>query len=164
MATKQEQSSSKTLNIVLVIVGIIAVLIFMGVITRFTMFSATNKLNEQAEELRETTNDLTRKSDLAKIYSDIYEYEMNNNGKLPNSTSAIKGYLSVSSDPDGESYDFDFSKLEDGQTKSVTTFDHTIYFVSHAECDDDKAVYSSSARDFALLYRLENKTTYCYSE
>ena len=103
MATKQEQSSSKTLNIVLVIVGIIAVLIFMGVITRFTMFSATNKLNEQAEELRETTNDLTRKSDLAKIYSDIYEYEMNNNGKLPNSTSAIKGYLSVSSDPDGES-------------------------------------------------------------
>lgn len=46
MATKQEQSNSKTLNIVLVIVGIIAVLIFMGVITRFTMFSATNKLNE----------------------------------------------------------------------------------------------------------------------
>ena len=32
MATKQEQSNSKTLNIVLVIVGIIAVLIFMGVI------------------------------------------------------------------------------------------------------------------------------------
>ncbi len=164
MVTKQEQSSSKTLNIVLVIVVVIAVIAFIGILSAVLMHSTTNKLNEQAEELKETTNDLTRKSDLAKIYSDIYEYEMNNNGRLPSNTSAIKGYLSVGSDPDGENYKFDFSKLEDGQTKNVATFDHTIYFVSHAECDDDKAVYSSFARDFALLYRLENKTTYCYSE
>lgn len=67
-------------------------------------------------------------------------------------------------DPTGYSYGLAFETLSSGGEKVLGNSDfndHMVYVEKHARCDGEKAVYSSNARDFAVMYKLEGSGTYC---
>lgn len=70
------------------------------------------------------------------------------------------------SDPDGTRYGLVFESAGPGTTvtlnNSADEFNkHMIHVVKHAKCDGEAAAYSSNARDYAILYKLEGSGTYC---
>ena len=67
-------------------------------------------------------------------------------------------------DPTGWSYGLTFEVLASGVTKQLGNSDydaHMVYVYEHARCDGEQAVYSSNARDFVVMYKLEGAGTYC---
>lgn len=64
-------------------------------------------------------------------------------------------------DPDGAAYGITVEALTSGQERSPANFDHIAYVYTNAECDGEKAVYSSNRRDYAIVYRMEGSGVYC---
>lgn len=71
-------------------------------------------------------------------------------------------------DPDGWYYGLQFiTATNDGGTltpkpaEDGSTFSHIITVYKHASCSGETATYSSNARDYAILYKLEGSGTYC---
>ena len=64
-------------------------------------------------------------------------------------------------DPDGWSYGLTIEVLSNGGQGTANTFDHMIYIYEHAKCNGEVADYSSNARDYAIMYKLEGSGTYC---
>lgn len=67
-------------------------------------------------------------------------------------------------DPDGWYYGLKFQSLTTDETEVyVDEFDHYVYIYEHARCNGETAEYSSNARDYAIMYKLEGSGTYCKS-
>lgn len=67
-------------------------------------------------------------------------------------------------DPDGWRYGLKFDTLGSGQSETLDNADfeaHKIYVWEHGKCEGESAVYSTNARDYAILYKLEGSGTYC---
>ena len=139
-----------------IIVAFVAIMIVVGL--------AANKAAEEVADEIEAALNTTRKTDATKLAGQILSYQTNNNGRLPSKPADIEGYLpKIFMDPDGTEYEIIVDTLSAGDTQEVTRFNHTMYVVLSGKCSGEKAVYSSNKRDFAVLYRLTDETTYCYS-
>ena len=71
-------------------------------------------------------------------------------------------------DPDGWSYGLEIKDMPKGATGVSTSmnggtdrFTHLIEMYKHAKCNGETAEYSSNARDYAIMYKLEGNGTYC---
>ena len=64
-------------------------------------------------------------------------------------------------DPDGWAYGLTIEVLTNGTQGTANTFDHIVYIYEHAKCNGEVAEYSSNARDYAIMYKLEGSGTYC---
>ena len=84
---------------------------------------------------------------------------------VKNYMNAVDAEENTFADPDGWRYGLTFESLtSNGTTKTLDNEDfknHMIYVVEHAKCDGEMAIYSSNARDYAILYKLEGSGTYC---
>lgn len=163
--------------LVLAIAGLIFLMVFIALPT-----------------LQRSQRDTQRRNDLARISTQISQYQTNNNGRLPaagkldpqdgntalpecnNSSSTtsnaaacfVRNYMnSVNAsenefiDPDGWSYGLTIEILTNGTQGTANTFDHMVYIYEHAKCNGEVADYSSNARDYAIMYKLEGSGTYC---
>lgn len=153
---QEEEAEQKKRSTILIICGVVITIIVC------IFYFATQIITENVQE---DTDDLKRKEDVATVVSQLSAYQSNNNGRLPtNENSFALYYLAdVVADPDGTLYDFTINTLESNETKEVSTFDHTMYILYHAKCKNGAAVYATSVRDYVVLYRLKDKTTYCLS-
>ena len=139
-----------------IIVAFVAILVIGGLI-------AQNAAENLADDIETALND-SRKVDVVTLASKITTYQTNNNGRLPETSTDLARYLDANfTDPDGTAYIISLDTLSDGGSKIVTRFDHTIYVMLSGKCNGERAVYSSNRRDYAVLYRLTDNTTYCYS-
>ena len=163
--------------LVLAIAGLIFLMVFIALPT-----------------LQRSQRDTQRRNDLARISTQISQYQTNNNGRLPaagkldplngdttlpecssssstTSNSAacfVRNYMnSVNAsenefvDPDGWAYGLTIEVLTNGTQGTANTFDHIVYIYEHAKCNGEVAEYSSNARDYAIMYKLEGSGTYC---
>lgn len=163
--------------LVLAIAGLIFLMVFIALPT-----------------LQRSQRDTQRRNDLARISTQISQYQTNNNGRLPaagkldplngdttlpecsNSSSTtsnsaacfVRNYMnSVNAsenefvDPDGWAYGLTIEVLTNGTQGVANTFDHIVYIYEHAKCNGEVADYSSNARDYAIMYKLEGSGTYC---
>lgn len=163
--------------LVLAIAGLIFLMVFIALPT-----------------LQRSQRDTQRRNDLARISTQISQYQTNNNGRLPaegkldpqdgnttlpvcnNSSSTtsnaaacfVRNYMnSVNAsenefiDPDGWAYGLTIEVLTNGTQGTANTFDHMVYIYEHAKCNGEVAEYSSNARDYAIMYKLEGSGTYC---
>ena len=163
--------------LVLAIAGLIFLMVFIALPT-----------------LQRSQRDTQRRNDLARISTQISQYQTNNNGRLPaegkldpqkdstalptcstssGSTSSsaacfVRNYMnSVNAaenefvDPDGWAYGLTIEVLTNGTQGTANTFDHIVYIYEHAKCNGEMAEYSSNARDYAIMYKLEGSGTYC---
>ena len=152
MITKLHQKNKRGFTIIeVVLVLAIAGLIFLMV---FIALPA----------LQRSQRDTQRRSDLARFASAINQYQANNKGSLPTaaytSDKFIANYLGGAAgfvDPDGTNYKIVFGS----GAKSISGFDHNVYFQAKAKCSGESAVASTNARDFAILYKLESSGVYC---
>ena len=163
--------------LVLAIAGLIFLMVFIALPT-----------------LQRSQRDTQRRNDLARISTQISQYQTNNNGRLPaagkldpqkdstalptcstssGSTSSsaacfVRNYMnSVNAsenefiDPDGWAYGLTIEILTNGTQGTANDFDHMVYIYEHAKCNGEVADYSSNARDYAIMYKLEGSGTYC---
>ena len=163
--------------LVLAIAGLIFLMVFIALPT-----------------LQRSQRDTQRRNDLARISTQISQYQTNNNGRLPaagkldpldgdttlpecssssstTSNSAacfVRNYMnSVNAsenefvDPGGWAYGLTIEVLTNGTQGTANTFDHIVYIYEHAKCNGEVAEYSSNARDYAIMYKLEGSGTYC---
>ena len=163
--------------LVLAIAGLIFLMVFIALPT-----------------LQRSQRDTQRRNDLARISTQISQYQTNNNGRLPaagkldpqkdstvlptcstssGSTSSsaacfVRNYMnSVNAsenefiDPDGWAYGLTIEVLTNGTQGTANDFDHMVYIYEHAKCNGEVADYSSNARDYAIMYKLEGSGTYC---
>lgn len=163
--------------LVLAIAGLIFLMVFIALPT-----------------LQRSQRDTQRRNDLARISTQLSQYQTNNNGRLPaagtlapldgdttlptcstssgsTSNSAacfVRNYMnSVNAsenefvDPDGWAYGLTIEVLTNGTQGTANTFDHIVYIYEHAKCNGEMAEYSSNARDYAIMYKLEGSGTYC---
>lgn len=155
--------------LVLAIAGLIFLMVFIALPT-----------------LQRSQRDTRRQEDFSRFLSQIQAYQKNNRNNIPgtpgNSTweDFIKRYLEVDgdsfADPDGEKYKPLQVSCGGAGTDNVcatgsanlasdpnTTFpnDHTLYIVTSAVCNGEKAVSSSGSRKVAILYKYENGGVYC---
>lgn len=83
---------------------------------------------------------------------------------VKNYMNAVDASENTFADPDGWRYGLQFGVLTSGQTETLDNSDfeaHKIYVWEHARCDGEQAAYSTNARDYAVLYKLEGSGTYC---
>lgn len=145
--------------LVLAIAGLIFMMVFIALPT-----------------LRRSQRDTQRRSDLARLSSQITQYQANNNGKIPENGTQLeklqKRYLSDNdfADPQYGDYELQFRNGSDvvgsqyssvaGEGKEV---DGQVYFIPGASCDNaNETLLSANKRDYAILYRLE-AGYYCQS-
>lgn len=134
--------------------------------------------------LQRSQRDTQRRDDMARVATAINQYQTNNGGKLPNSTTDptnadgtagdfIDKYMGGKAefvDPSGENYTITFTKtLTDGKgaAKNTLKADDTngngfrVMVYTKAKCDGETAVSSPNTRDYAIVYNLEGSGTYC---
>ena len=163
---KKDCKNGFTLIEVALVLGI-AGLIFMMI------FIALPALQKQA-------NDSKRKDDMATLISAIKDYQKNNRGALPSSTSTdwkstLAGYLTSDfSDPDGESYNLTEQACGNGSNESPCTSSvldklgeaefpngHKVYIVRSATCDGETVKKTANPRTVAVAYKLQGVGVYC---
>ena len=129
----------------------------------------------------------TRRSNMARILSQITEYQSNNAGKVPVTEREmdifVERYVGAGDqgrngtvckgdqfcDPDGKPYIMNTpTELTEDLpnalgSASFETDHHEIHYYTHATCDYEEGSlkYSSGARDVAIMYILKNGSIYC---
>lgn len=133
-----------------IILAIVVIMLIIGLLANKAENEIDSVLNER------------RKMDVIGVVTQITNYQASNNGKLPATVADIKRYLDTYfTDPDGNVYEISLETLNEGESKAVAKFDHTMYIMLKGKCSGEKAVYSANKRDYAVLYHLDGKTTYC---
>ena len=126
--------------------------------------------------LQRSQRDTQRRDDMSRVISQLQQYQANNRGAVPASssdlTSFMSNYLRTGGDefldPDGEEYTFTYkgsfftaSSLSGDQTPPATAIDHVIYYYQGGRCEGEKIVKATGKRNAAIFYKLEGAGTYC---
>lgn len=136
--------------------------------------------------LQKSQYDAQRRDDIARIYTALLQYQSNNRFLLPsagewdgdvnspcendclNAKNFIMNYLNPADasdndfkDPNGNVYQISIASATTDFVSSPVEFDGKIYVDTNARCIGSGPVYSDSARDFAIVYYLEDSGTYC---
>ena len=128
-------------------------------------------------QLQAAQRNTQRREDMSKLNSAIIQYQANNNGKLPTSSTKyntntdggaafISGYISGAfEDPDGNPYTVYFKTYDAGDADAdgvgeVNT-EYRMVVVGGAVCGEDGTVVKAKPRDYAVLYKLEGSGVYC---
>ncbi|MBR3263726.1 type II secretion system protein [Candidatus Saccharibacteria bacterium] len=134
--------------------------------------------------LRAQQRDTERREAVTKTVREIKNYQSNNRGALPSGETGTfldfyNNYLGGEDfmDPSGEEYKVFLTQCtattldsectnRNLQSLSEATFpnDYSMYIVTEASCDGEKAVKSSNPRSYAVLYRLERSGVYCEND
>ena len=122
--------------------------------------------------LQRGQRDTQRRDDMARVLSQVSQYQANNGGKIPNQDSYqrfFKDYLKWGdngefNDPDtGNKYDIKYvactsdadCKIPDDAKVSE------VYYMYHAHCDGETPKYDKGDRKMAIVTKLEGSGTYC---
>lgn len=141
--------------------------------------------------------DQKRREDMAKLRTSVYQYQTNNNGKLPQAGSPAlqpsKTYFTIEQyadnqsclndsakcfvtrymnsqnvtnnafiDPSGWAYGLTIIHYDNYLNSSNKNQQYMIYLVHQSRCGTATSVLrTDGARDFSVLYKLENGSTYC---
>ena len=139
--------------------------------------------------LQRSQRDTQRRDDMSRVASQLQQYQANNRGAIPTTTTELTSFMtnylrtgtegSTSSgndeflDPDGEEYAFELkgsfftisgsasTVLTGDQTPPVTSIDHKIYYYVGGRCEGEKIVKATGKRNAAFFYKLEGAGTYC---
>ena len=147
--TKKQKTGFTIIEVVLVlaIAGLIFLMVFVAL-----------------PALQRSQRDTQRRQDIAEIATAITQYQSNNGGGLPQDgkeTDFKNDYLNGGKyDPDGSEYALDVKAFATGLTAPTTFSNHELWIVTSASCDGEK-VKQGSARDYAVLYKLEGAGVYC---
>ncbi|MBO4855263.1 hypothetical protein J5500_02560 [Candidatus Saccharibacteria bacterium] len=134
------------------------------------------------DKLAKSRRDTQREDDIARVLTAVNNYQANNNGKIPFTEGGInpnfiKRYIDNDvvtndgmtvtkcgdefKDPNGKCYNFakpeQLKANKKDALKGVTTVNNKIYVFIQARCGDGdgELIYSTSARDVALMYKME---------
>ena len=146
MSTQQLKQKGFTI-IEVVLVLAIAALIFLMV---FIALPA----------LQRNQRDTARKTVLGKVASAVTTYQSNNRGNQPGSGMDLKGYVDGSDATPDTVIDSQYTVKVSTSLTSVDDTNpdtSTVQVVTHAKCGtDNKPVSSPSARNAAIIMRMEN--------
>lgn len=164
--------------------------------------SQSNNNSQQSTPAKTETDlrnerDQKRREDMAKLRTSVYQYQTNNNGKLPQAGSpalqpsktyfAIEQYADYQSclddsakcfitrymnsqnatnnafiDPSGWAYGLTIIHYDNYLNSSNKNQQYMIYLVHQSRCGTATSVLRiDGVRDFSVLYKLENGSTYC---
>lgn len=125
--------------------------------------------------LQRSQRDTQRRDDMARFSSQLSQYQANNNGNVPSTTTTawntfLTNYLKAGgdsfADPSGNDYAVTgFLKCTGGDTctQKSTSSDKlgSIYVYSNATCDGEDPKYTQGDRKIAFTIKLEGAGIYC---
>ena len=122
--------------------------------------------------LQRGQRDTQRRDDMARVLSQVSQYQANNGGKIPNGDSYqrfFKDYLKWGedgefNDPDtGNPYDVRFVPCtSDADCKIPDNAEVSqVYYLYHAHCEGETPKYDKGDRKMAIVTKLEGSGTYC---
>lgn len=160
--------------LVLAIAGLIFLMVFIALPT-----------------LQRSQRDTQRRNDLARVSTQLTQYQTNNSGRLPGNGTCtiaagntlikdipnsagckfIRNYMNSSTasedsesefvDPSGDPYNLTIVAFKSMGTLSNNFNDKRVYIVTGARCEDEEVVSSNGSRDYAVRYKLEGNGVYC---
>lgn len=115
-------------------------------------------------QLQRSRRDTQRRSDAGRVLSELENYASNNNGVYPTTQAQLDsfkndylGSIEVKDPKTGNTYTL---TLELANSSAVTTEGEMSYSTS-AKCNGQLMTSTSSARDVAIVVKIENGGTYC---
>ena len=122
--------------------------------------------------LQRSQRDTQRRDDMARVLSQLAQYQANNSGNVPDSAATLTNfftdYLKVGGDKfenpsTGTAYTSNFKACTSNECAPTTTPTDTgkIYYYTNATCEGEKPSYKSGARNVAITLKLEGAGTYC---
>lgn len=162
MSNKQQLTKSKAgftiieVVLVLAIAGLIFLMVFVAL-----------------PALQRSQRDTQRREDVSRVANALTQYQTNNGGALPPSKSSatslkdtlVKNYLDGDNfkGPSGDPYLVYIYEKSNNSTiagkGSISIKRMHIY--TYANCDGELPVYSSAARNYAIVLKLEGAGYYC---
>ena len=111
--------------------------------------------------------DTQRRDDMARVMSQLNQYQANNKGKIPSTatelTTFLTNYLKEGefNDPEsGERYTQKFVACQQGSCSADLTLG-TVNYMYHAECNGETPQYVKGDRKVAIVTQLEGSGVYC---
>ena len=121
--------------------------------------------------LQRGQRDTQRRDDMARVLSQVSQYQANNGGKIPDEDSFqrfFKDYLKWGeggefNDPDtGNPYDVIYRLCQSSACEIPSDAKVSqVYYLYHAHCDGEEPKYDSGNRKMAIVTKLEGSGTYC---
>ena len=113
--------------------------------------------------------DTQRRDDMARVMSQLNQYQANNKGKIPSTQAELDTFLTKYlkdgeyNDPEsGERYTTTFITCQSGNNACNPTLDlGTVNYMYHAECEGETPKYVKGDRKVAIVTQLEGSGVYC---